>query len=362
MNDQPRNIVVCCDGTSNQFSTDLTNVAKLTYALVKDSERQFVYYQPGLGTRAAPGFPLPIGNALARGAGLAFGYGIKDDIRDAYLYIMNQWRPGDRLFLFGFSRGAYTVRALASLIHSYGVTMPGNEALVPYAIRMLWKMAGAKGDKFGGEEALANRYRDSLAFADCPIHFMGVWDTVSSVGWIGSPLSLPYTRSNPSITHVRHAVSIDEHRAFFRTNLFVPAKNQDLVQVWFPGDHCDVGGGHLEHDSGLSKYALDWMIAEAEKCGLIIDEDRRKALVHGRDGEFWPESPEATLHEKIPWYWKIAEVVPKRHWNGDAGQEEWRLNLGRRRNLGDAPVVHPVAWEIKDYEKRLPPGATKATL
>lgn len=72
-----RNIVVCCDGTSNQFTSDLTNVAKLTYALVKDSERQLVCYQPGLGTRAAPGFPLPIGNALARVAGLAAGYGIR---------------------------------------------------------------------------------------------------------------------------------------------------------------------------------------------------------------------------------------------------------------------------------------------
>jgi uncharacterized protein (DUF2235 family) len=359
MSEPGRNIVVCCDGTSNQFTNDLTNVAKLTYALVKDSERQLVYYQPGLGTRAAPGFPLPIGNALARGAGLAFGYGIKDDVRDAYLYIMNHWRPGDRLYLFGFSRGAYTVRALAALIHAYGVTMPGNDVLVPYAIRMLWKLARASERKFDAEMALAARYRDSLAFTRCPIHFLGVFDTVSSVGWIGNPLSLPFTRSNPSVERVRHAIAIDERRAFFRTNLFVPLEGQNVVQVWFPGDHCDVGGGHLERESGLSKYALDWMIGEAMAAGLLVHDDCRQALVHQGPGAAASTAP---LHEAIPWYWKIAEIVPKRHWNREQEHEEWRINLGRRRNLGIAPLIHPVAFEIPGYKSRLPKDAVEAAI
>lgn len=123
---EARNIVICCDGTSNEFTKDLPTVAKLTYALVKDSERQLVYYHPGLGTMAAPGFPMPIGNWLARLAGLAFGYGLKTNLRDIYGFIMEHWRPGDRLYLFGFSRGAYTVRALASLLRLYGLGMPGN--------------------------------------------------------------------------------------------------------------------------------------------------------------------------------------------------------------------------------------------
>ena len=97
--------------------------------MIKELEQQHIYYQPGLGTRAGPGFSLPVTNWVARIAGLAFGYGIRDDIRDAYVFIMNNWRPGDRLYLFGFSRGAYTVRALAGLIHMYGIAMPGNEAL-----------------------------------------------------------------------------------------------------------------------------------------------------------------------------------------------------------------------------------------
>jgi uncharacterized protein (DUF2235 family) len=86
---EPRNIVICCDGASNEFAKDLTNVAKLTFALVKDGERQLVYYHPGLGTMAAPGFPMLIGSRAARIAGLAAGYGIRDDLRDAYIFIMN---------------------------------------------------------------------------------------------------------------------------------------------------------------------------------------------------------------------------------------------------------------------------------
>lgn len=275
---------------------------------------------------------------------------------------MNNWRPGDRLFLFGFSRGAYTVRALASLIHAYGVSMPGNEVLIPYAVRMLWKLAGAKDEKFNAAMSLADRYRESLSFASCQIHFLGVWDTVSSVGWIGNPLSLPFTRSNPSVARVRHAVAIDERRAFFRSNLFVPLEGQDVVQLWFPGDHCDIGGGYPEAQSGLSKFALDWMIGEAEKAGLLIDEERRNAVVHGKAGEFWPASPKDPLHGAIPWYWKVAEIVPKRHWNRDRQHEEWRINLGRRRDMGQAPLVHPVAWDIPGYSGRLPGDARKARL
>ena len=127
-----RNIIVCCDGTSNQPSKAATNVAKLTYTLVKDPARQLVFYHPGLGTMAGPGFTTRAGSRAARIAGLAVGYGLKDDLRDAYVYIADHWQPGDRIFLFGFSRGAYTARALASLIAMYGLAMEGNSPLVPY--------------------------------------------------------------------------------------------------------------------------------------------------------------------------------------------------------------------------------------
>lgn len=343
----PRNIVVCCDGTSNTFAKDLTSVAKLSYALVKDTDRQMVAYQPGVGTRA-PGFNLPLDNFAARLIGLAFGYGIKDDIRDAYIYIMNHWRPGDRLFLFGFSRGAYTVRALAGLIHHYGILMPGNDMLVPYAINMFWKASGTRGPAFDDFLRLADRFKASLSFADCKPHFVGVFDTVSSVGWVGSPISLPATHRNPDIATFRHAVSIDEHRAFFRSNLFAEDSGGDVLQIWFPGDHCDVGGGYLEADSGMSKYPLKWMIDEARRAGLLLNEVCVGDIL-GAGGGHAPPSPLAPLHGRIPWYWWPAEFVLKKHWNARAKRSEYRANLFRRRTMPPAPKVFHIAWDIPGY-------------
>lgn len=351
-----RNIVICCDGTSNQPSKAATNVVKLVYALDKDPARQLVYYHPGLGTMAAPGFTTRVGTWRARVAGLAFGYGLKDDLRDAYCYIMDHWRPGDRLYMFGFSRGAYTVRALASLIRMYGLAMEGNAPLIPYAVRMMWTANDGDGH-FDQAMALAGQFREGLSGGDCPIHFLGVWDTVSSVGWVGSPVSFPHTRSNDAIANVRHAVSIDEHRAFFRTNLFGRVPGQDLLEVWFPGEHCDVGGGYPEPESGMSKYPLGWMIVEARGKGLLVNDDRVALVLGERGGGYVPASPDAKLHNSMAGFWPLAEFAPKKHWNAKNKRFELGFNLFHRRAMGDAPIVHDVAWAIPGYAERLPSGA-----
>ncbi|MGO4117690.1 DUF2235 domain-containing protein [Rhizobium ruizarguesonis] len=266
----PKNLVVCCDGTANEFADDRTNVAKLCYCLIKDVDRQVVYYHPGVGTEAPPGFVTGFGTKLAKLAGLAFGYGLKRDVANAYIFIIDNYKPGDRLFIFGFSRGAYTARVVAALIHMYGVIMPGNDALVPYMIKMLWAINKARGnnDKTSSYFKLASDFKATLSGNECKPHFVGVWDTVSSVGWIGSPVSLPYTRDNPDIQITRHAVSIDERRAFFRANLFAVPEGRDIKQVWFAGVHCDVGGGYNEEESGLSKIALKWMIEEPKRANF----------------------------------------------------------------------------------------------
>jgi uncharacterized protein (DUF2235 family) len=353
-----RNIVVCCDGTSNQPSKAPTNVAKLVYTLVKDPAHQLVYYHPGLGTMAAPGYTTKIGSRGARLAGLAFGHGLKDDLRDAYTYIMEHWRPGDRIFLFGFSRGAYTVRALASLIQMYGMAMQGNAPLVPYAVDMMWKANQGDGH-FTEAMALAGQFKTGLTTGECPIHFMGVWDTVSSVGWVGSPVSFPHTRSNDAIANIRHAVSIDERRAFFRTNLFGRAADQDLLEVWFPGEHCDVGGGHPEAESGLSKYPLSWMIAEAAAKGLLVDDLRVKTVLGEIEGNYAKASPDAKLHDSMTGAWRLTEFAPKRRWSPKNQRYRLGLNLFRRRGMGKAPVVHDVAWQILGYSARLPEEAIR---
>ncbi len=355
-----RNLVLCLDGTSNEFAPDRTNVVKLAHALVKD-ERQRVYYHPGLGTMAPPGAWTDAGTILPRLAGLAVGYGLKSDVAAAYTFIADNYRAGDRIYLFGFSRGAYTARVVAALIHLYGLVMPGNGALVPYMVRMLWAITRARGDpaKTAGFFDLARAFGTTLAAIHPLIALIGVWETVSSVGWIGSPLALPYTAHNPSIDRARHAVAIDERRAFFQPNLFTERHGSDVRQVWFPGSHEDVGGGHPEAESGLSKFALGWMAAEADDAGVLLD-DARLAAVMGGDPAYARPDAAAPLHESLTPGWWSSEFVPKRHWDAATGTEGWRINRGRRRHLGATPCVHDAAWDVPDgYARRLPPGAVR---
>jgi uncharacterized protein (DUF2235 family) len=362
----PRNIVLCCDGTANEFAKHNTNVVKVYSALLHDPGRQQTYYHPGLGTMEPAGALTPVSRTVTKLLGLAIGYGLASDIRDAYVFLMNHFREGDRLFMFGFSRGAYTVRAVASLLHLYGLIRPGNEPLVPYAIRMMLglrrareggaKYQQAKNDYFG----LAAQFKDSMSRGGCNPHFVGVWDTVSSIGWIENPLKLPYVASNPAIAIGRHAIAIDERRAFFRTHLWRPDGSpesgpRDLKQVWFAGVHSDVGGGYPESESGLAKVALRWMLAEAEQHGLLVDSARRRRILGGDGGGYAAPAPAADPHESLKGAWHLAELVPKRHYDWQARREERRMNLWRRRTIPPGAMVHvAVRQRGPDYLKRLP--------
>ena len=104
----PKNLVVCCDGTANEFARDHTNVLKLFLALVQDPGRQLAFYHPGVGTMEAAGALTSTARTVTKLLGQAIGYGLETDIRDAYATVVRFYEPGDRLFLFGFSRGAYT--------------------------------------------------------------------------------------------------------------------------------------------------------------------------------------------------------------------------------------------------------------
>jgi uncharacterized protein (DUF2235 family) len=353
-----RNLVLCCDGTANEFKQDRTNVVKLCGAMIKDRNTQSVYYHPGIGTMAAPGFVTKASALFARVAGKAFGYGLKGDICAAYTFLMNHYRPGDDIYLFGFSRGAYTARAVAAMLDLYGIVPPGNEGLVPYAVRMFWAIAKNHNNKakVAAYFKLAREFKQTLG-ADCPVHFVGVWDTVSSVGWVGSPVSLPFTRSNPDIRILRHAVSIDEHRAFFPTNLAAPRTGQDFKEVWFPGVHCDVGGGYHEEESGLSKIALEWMATEAIKAGLKVDGAQLSAVLGANPAYAKPDA-HATLHNSLTAWWWPCEFVPKHYYDAARDRVTLRMNFFRRRPMGVAPCVHDAAWARgADYMKRIPVDA-----
>ena len=364
----PRNLVICCDGTANEFARNNTNVVKLYSVLRHDPATQAAYYHPGLGTMEPAGALSTFARKLTKLLGMAIGYGLANDIRDAYVFLMNQYQPGDRVFMFGFSRGAYTVRAVASLLHMYGLIRPGNEPLVPYAIRMLTGLqrgrAGARDEYFG----LARDFKAVMSWTDCKPWFIGVWDTVSSVGWVENPLKLPYVTSNPDIEIGRHAVSIDERRAFFRSHLWRPAGDasrpggpKDLQQVWFPGVHCDVGGGYAEKESGLSKIALEWMLEEAAAKGLMLDGEKCAALLGGdSSGRYVRPDAGAEAHESLKGFWHLAEFIPKKHYDRQSGRETRRMNLYRRRTIPPGSLVHAAAFARGDeYSRRIPADAVR---
>lgn len=319
-----RNIVLCCDGTGNELADRSSNVVKLCHALVRDEMRQAVFYNPGVGTVPVPQLHGGIRTFIRKVRGLGFGYGITDDIKGAYRYLMNTYEPGDRVYLFGFSRGAYTTRAVAGMVYRCGLLGKGNEAMVDYAYK-------AYRDQFNGD--LLAQFRATFS-RPCKIAFLGAWDTVSSVGlW---PESFPSTRHNPAIEVVRHAVSIDEVRAKFRTNLFGKVEGQDRKEVWFAGVHSDVGGGYL--DAGLSNIALRWMAREAAAHGLLVNE-----------AELPPGDPDGPLHESLSGAWHVLEWLPLRRWNAARKGREFVFYRKQRRAIPDRSLVHSSVFARTDY-------------
>ena len=371
----PRNIVICCDGTASEFAEYNTNVVKLYYLLNQDQTRQATFYHPGLGTMEPAGALTTFSRRVTKLLGKAIGYGLSNDIRDAYEFLMENYEDGDKLFLFGFSRGAYTVRAVCSLLHLYGLIRKGNEPLVPYAVRMM--MGIDRAEKHDAERKtvnhyfdLAHRFRETMSRANCKPWFVGVWDTVSSVGWISNPLHLPYVADNPDIEIARHAVSIDEHRAFFRSNLWLPGTKpkqphgpKDIKQVWFPGFHCDVGGGHAEAESGLAKIALEWMIEEAEAKGLLVDRARKDEMLGKTHGsKYCRPDANGPDHESLTGAWNLAEFAIKRYYDWTTDKWCHGMNLWRRRTIPRNSLVHESAYlRSGGYSSRLPVDAIRVT-
>ena len=185
-------------------------------------------------------------------------------------------------------------------------------------------------------------------------------------GWVENPLKLPYTANNPNIQIGRHAISIDEHRAFFRTNLWRRPENPltacgpgNVKQVWFAGVHCDVGGGYAEKESGLSKIALDWMLQEAKAAGLLVNDIKEKEVLGvSGTGDFVLPDAQAKAHESLAGWWNLAEFVWKKHYNWKKKREERRMNLYRRRTIPPSSLVHESVFRRGgNYKDRLPPDA-----
>ncbi len=270
-----KRLIVCCDGTWQGLSSDYpTNVVKIAQAVkpvADDGTVQMLFYDEGVGT----------GDKADKIFGGAFGWGINKNIQDAYRFLCLNYDEGDEIYLYGFSRGAYTVRSLAGLINCSGLLRRDHIRQVPEAYN-LYRQKAKKGETPIAETAKASDFRRN--FGDrVPITFLGCWDTVGALGvpdqisWLSldkffnDKYKFHDEYLSKIIQHARHAVAIDERRKVFDvTPMKVDQPQRDLKQVWFPGDHGCLGGG-TKANVGLSDGALQWMIEESEPRGLEFD-------------------------------------------------------------------------------------------
>ena len=334
-----KNIVLCADGTGNTFSTNVSNVVRLVRSLrLDDCATQVVFYDQGVGTARgdvakakrfadegrrqalrilpAPNTPWMLHPWLTRQLGRGFGFGLAENIAEMYGALARCYTEGDRLYLFGFSRGAFTVRALAGLLYRCGLLQPQDldrfgQAYTLYAphyqhIRTLAALERLKAE--------VSSFRDRHGVRSCGVHFLGLWDTVKSYGFI-VPKSLPHLRHNPAVKTVRHALALDERRCYFQATSWGgvddpsyddahPDDSPDVREVWFAGCHADVGGGYDAGESGLARPPFAWMVNEARRFGLEFDDRELDGILR----EFPAES---VAHESLTGAWWPVELLPR---------------------------------------------------
>jgi uncharacterized protein (DUF2235 family) len=329
-----RNIVLCFDGTNNEYRAVNTNVVKIYGMLDRTGKEQLTYYQPGIGTLAPPGVWGKTRKWFITKLDLAVAWLLEDHVTDGYRFLMRYYQDGDSIFIFGFSRGAYTARAVAAMLYKVGLLTAGNEELLPFA----WDMYQREQDV-----AVYTGFRHTYS-RKVRVHFLGLWDTVSSVGWAWNPQHLQFTANNPIVDVVRHAVALDERRAYFPQNLWgsEPGTGTDVLQVWFPGVHCDVGGGYLESEAGLSKIPLRWMVGQAKSFGLRVNPKAEAAMLPDKDTP-QAAAPSATAmkHESLRGLWWILEFLPKQVRDPAKGFEtRWILHRGKPRHVPPASNLH----------------------
>ncbi|QFY42616.1 DUF2235 domain-containing protein [Candidatus Methylospira mobilis] len=284
-----KNLVVFCDGTWNRVDrttvdghpcpTNVLSLFEATLPADRNNNPQIVHYIEGVGTRR-----------MERLSGGGFGYGISDNIKNAYAFIISNYEPGDRIFLFGFSRGAYTARSIAGLIRNMGILK--REKL--HLINKAYDCYKDTSDEWHPNSDQSKAFRAENTHQNETIWFLGVWDTVGALGapfglvpgWIVNKLfkcNFHDVLLSSSIESAYHALAIDERRWPFRPTLWTLNQthrernqlNKDSTgvflyeQKWFPGVHSNVGGGYA--DQGLSDCSLAWMADKAAARGLNID-------------------------------------------------------------------------------------------
>ncbi|MBM3576856.1 MAG: DUF2235 domain-containing protein [Alphaproteobacteria bacterium] len=277
-----KKLVIFCDGTWNELIERGTNVLRTLQAIESADDKgapQLVHYIAGVGTRRGEKFK-----------GGTFGYGISNNIKDAYSFLVSNYEENDEVYLFGFSRGAYTARSIAGLVHNLGILRRCNMPLVSIA----YDHYKDKSDCWRPKGADAAQFRSDYCHPwPVNIRFLGVWDTVGALGapygeFLGYFVDKLFGCSfhnvtlSESVQSAYHALAADERRWPFRptpiefTDYHRQRNEKNLSerkfalykQKWFPGVHSNVGGGYREY--GLSDCALEWMVECARLNGLNI--------------------------------------------------------------------------------------------
>jgi uncharacterized protein (DUF2235 family) len=299
-----KRLVICCDGTWNtpdevkDGHPCQTNVAKLARAVVTPQDtqgiEQRVYYHKGVGTGTFDHF-----------RGGALGWGLSRNVQDAYMFLVENYDdPGDEIFLFGFSRGAYTARSAAGLLRNAGLLKREHARKLDAA----YELYRDRTDATHPRSIEAELFRKSFS-REVRIKCIGVWDTV---GALGVPVDFPGVhllndrwkfhdvQLSTAVDNAFQALAVDEHRKPFTPSIWqqqpgAAQAGQRLEQVWFAGVHSDVGGGYPE--TGLSDIALTWIAGKAAACGLALDWDVVNIQVA-------PE-PNGTMHDSMTWYYRL---------------------------------------------------------
>jgi uncharacterized protein (DUF2235 family) len=328
-----KKLIVCCDGTWNTPAqkTDETftptNVIKIARAIkcaASDGTPQIVFYDKGVGT----------GNWLDRLIGGATGKGLLKNVTDAYRFLVHNYVTGDEIFLFGFSRGAYTARSTAGLIRNCGILNKRFSEKVPEALDLYRNRKPA----FHPNADAAKTFRKDFSI-ETKIKFIGVWDTVGSLGIPISELRMFFNHNKHKFHDVQissiienafHAIGVDEKRKPFKATLWdsLETRKLNMEQKWFPGVHGNVGGGYP--DSDLADVTFLWMKEKAEACGLEFENNFFEKKLH--------PNPKGMLYNSLTLLYKLMGKHNRKIGETSKGNEE--LHKSTIERLHDESVEY----------------------
>jgi len=338
-----KNIIIFSDGTGQEGGVGAnTNIYKLFNMIEDRTERQVAFYDRGLGT------------GIHKVTGSIAGFGISRNIKDCYRFLFEHFNAGDQIYLFGFSRGAATMRSLSSFVHHFGILPQSRPELISQAYKIYQISNPEKREKRAVE--FISRHHTMWT----RIRFIGCYDTVAALGLPWPAIStfmemLPFLRHkfhdfklSQCVDHACQALAIDDLRKTFHPILWDEECEQDQVirQVWFSGMHTDVGGGYPEQK--LSDIPLAWLTNEAVKLGLCVYSKHKVSIEENANG---------IMHDSRDSFWKRVIYRRKiRQWQASRKQKPLIHESVMQRTCGvDNSEATPYKPWIKTLDHEIEP-------